>query len=154
MKLIGQDTAILEEVTGVIAAGTGLIIKGSSTTVPTSNTSLGVSPAGNLLVGVTNGSQTIMSADSYVLTEVNGVARFQATEGHQAVIPENHAYLQAPSSNARLLTIVLDNEATGLTIPTLGQGKMGVVYDLSGRQIPNPKKGSLYIIDGKKTIFK
>jgi len=62
--------------------------------------------------------------------------------------------LQAPSSNARLLTIVLDNEATGLTIPTLGQGKMGVVYDLSGRQIPNPKKGSLYIIDGKKTIFK
>lgn len=154
VKQVNQSTAELVEVTGVIAAGTGLIIKGSSTTVPTSNTSLGVSPAGNLLVGVTNGSQTIMSADSYVLTEVNGVARFQATEGHQAVIPENHAYLQAPSSNARLLTIVLDNEATGLTIPTLGQGKLGVVYDLSGRQIPNPKKGSLYIIDGKKTIFK
>lgn len=154
VKMIGQNTATLEEVTGVIAAGTGLIIKGTTTTIPTSNTSDGVSPAGNLLVGVTSGSQTIMSANNYVLTEVSGVARFQATEGHEAVIPANHAYLQAPSSSARQLAIVIDGEATGLTNPTLVQGKSGVVYDLQGRRVVNPKKGSLYIIDGQKTIFK
>ena len=154
VRSVGQSTAALEEVTGVIAAGTGLIVKGSTATVPTSNTSLGVSPAGNLLVGVTSSSQTIMSADSYVLTEVNGAARFQATEGHEAVIPANHAYLQAPAAGARQLTIIVNGETTGLTAPAVSTAKTGVVYDLQGRPVQNPKKGSLYIIDGKKTVFK
>ena len=102
VKQVNETTAQLEQVTGIIAAGTGLIVKGYTAVVPTSNTSLGVSPSGNLLVGVTGSSHSIQSATEFVLTEVNGEARFQATEGHAAVIPENHAYLSTPSSSRTL----------------------------------------------------
>lgn len=153
VKQVNETTAELEQVTGVIAAGTGLIIKGSTSTIPTSNTSLGVSPSGNLLVGVTGSSQTIKSANAFVLTEVNGVARFQATEGHEAVIPENHAYLSTPSSS-RTLRIVLADKTTDIDDMPVAEKAPLVIYDLRGHRVPNPKKGTLYIVNGKQTVWK
>ena len=153
VKQVNETTAELEQVTGVIAAGTGLIIKGSTSTIPTSNTSFGVSPSGNLLVGVNGSSQTIKSANAFVLTEVNGVARFQATEGHEAVIPENHAYLSTPSSS-RTLRIVLAGKTTEIDDMPLAEKAPLVIYDLRGHRVPNPKKGTLYIVNGKQTVWK
>lgn len=153
VKQVNETTAELEQVTGVIAAGTGLIIKGSTSTIPTSNTSFGVSPSGNLLVGVTGSSQTIKSANAFVLTEVNGVARFQATEGHEAVIPENHAYLSTPSSS-RTLRIVLAGKTTDIDDMPVAEKAPLVIYDLRGHRVPNPKKGTLYIVNGKQTVWK
>jgi hypothetical protein len=153
VKQVNETTAELEQVTGVIAAGTGLIIKGSTTTIPTSNTSFGVSPSGNLLVGVTGSSQTIKSANAFVLTEVNGVARFQATEGHEAVIPENHAYLSTPSSS-RTLRIVLADKTTDIDDMPVAEKAPLIIYDLRGHRVPNPKKGMLYIVNGKQTVWK
>lgn len=149
---IGTDVVSLEQVTGIIPAGTGLIIKGQTASIPVADTD-GSAPSGNLLVGVTYGTKYSQDAKEYVLTEVNGVARFAATEGYQAEITAGHAYLQAPSSNARALRIVI-NETTGINVAPAQVGETPVVYNLQGRRVTNPKKGELYIINGKKTIMK
>lgn len=42
---------------------------------------------------------------------------------------------------------------TGIEEITLGNNKQAHIYDLTGRRISHPQKGSLYIQNGKKVIF-
>ncbi len=42
---------------------------------------------------------------------------------------------------------------TGIKEISLGSNKQATIYDLTGRRISHPQKGSLYILNGKKVIF-
>ena len=43
--------------------------------------------------------------------------------------------------------------ATDIDNAEIRNQKSEIVYDLMGRRVASPKKGELYIIDGKKVIY-
>ena len=61
-----------------------------------------------------------------------------------------------PSSpaNARTLSIVFEGETTGINAINAAANIEGNCYDLSGRRVAQPKKGGLYIVNGKKVVVK
>lgn len=56
---------------------------------------------------------------------------------------------------SRISNIIIgDNNATGIEETMQETSKQsGATYDLSGRSVPNPTKGGVYIVNGKKVIF-
>ena len=82
-----------------------------------------------------------------------------AKGGSGASIKAYRAYLElSPSSTARSLTLVIDNEsgtttAIGELVKTLEGDNGQQVYNLSGQRVEKAKKG-LYIVGGKKVIVK
>lgn len=148
------DAVVLEQVTGDIAAGVGLVISGSTTEVPVAGTT-GTTPSGNLLVGVTSGTETIQGSNKYVLTDESGKAKFAVTTNRAAYIPAGHAYLQV-SNNARTrsaLSISGGDGTTGINTLEEESANDGAIYNLSGQRVKMPTKG-IYIINGKKVIVK
>ena len=91
----------------------------------------------------------------YGITDKGTVAK----GGSSASIKAYRAYLElAPSSTARSLTLVIDNEsgtttAIGELVKTLEGDNGQQVYNLSGQRVEKAKKG-LYIVGGKKVIVK
>lgn len=155
-KSISSTRVQLEQVTGAIAAGTGLILKGETSNIPVAQ-SEGVTPSNNLLVGVVSKSEKVCSTSKYVLAVINNVATFAATGAYEATVPAGHAYLEAPSSanGARLTIIFPEEEATTDIISVIDtEADDNTIYDLGGHVVTNPKKGCLYIIKGRKTVFK
>ena len=70
------------------------------------------------------------------------------------------AYLQIPvewlpTMEARSIGIRFDDGdgATDIDNAEIRNQKSEIVYDLMGRRVASPKKGELYIIDGKKVIY-
>ena len=155
-KSISSTRVQLEQVTGAIAAGTGLILKGETSNIPVAQ-SEGVTPSNNLLVGVVSKSEKACSTSKYVLAVINNVATFAATGAYEATVPAGHAYLEAPSSanGARLTIIFPEEEATTDIISVIDtEADDNTIYDLGGHVVTNPKKDCLYIIKGRKTVFK
>ena len=71
-------------------------------------------------------------------------------------IPANRCYLPVAKGQAAgsRLSIIFDDEATGVTSVSAQSQKMnGVYYNLSGHRISQPARG-LYIINGKKVLMK
>lgn len=64
------------------------------------------------------------------------------------------AYVEGRSLGAQLRTIFFNGgQTTGAGIAPAEVSKESKVYDLSGRLVPNPVKGSLYIVNGKKCVW-
>ncbi len=58
-------------------------------------------------------------------------------------------------SNVRTLRVMhREPDPTDITAPILDLQDGGVCYDLQGRKVANPKRGEIYILGGKKVIFK
>lgn len=59
-------------------------------------------------------------------------------------------------NNVRTLRVMHSesDSTTGLTVPALELREGGACYDLQGRKVTNPKRGEIYILGGKKVIFK
>jgi len=71
-------------------------------------------------------------------------------------IPANRCYLPVAKGQAAgsRLSIIFDDEATGVSSVSAQSQKMnGVYYNLSGQRISQPARG-LYIINGKKVLMK
>jgi len=69
-------------------------------------------------------------------------------------VPAGRAYLQVPASLARSsFSISFDGGATTVIKSVDASLQHGQVYDLQGRRVARPAKG-LYIVDGKKVMFK
>lgn len=68
---------------------------------------------------------------------------------------DNKAYLEGSDvAGARSLSITFgDDDTTGIKVITNAQNNQAEYFDLQGRRVAQPTKG-LYIIDGKKVIFK
>lgn len=106
--------------------------------------------------GVTfQGTYAPMSAGTldgkYVLGTQNGATKlYKATAS--TTMKGFRAYFEA-SAGARL-TIVLDDEVSGIDTIENGELQMENVYNLQGQKVNNVNRKGLYIVNGKKTVIR
>lgn len=139
---------ILTPVTKV-PAGTGVLLKGKTAGQTGSvKTTKGLEAlTDNDFVAVL--ADMVAPADAYILATVDGVQAFYKANGN--TIEAGHAYLKA-EAGARLI-MVFDGEATGVaSVSRVATGEQ--YYDLNGRRVAQPKKGGMYILNGKKVVVK
>lgn len=148
---ISNNSAILTQVTGV-PNGNGVILIGAPNgkyNVPFGDAAeLGST---NLLVAVTdaNGHEVENDGDAYIL-HTDG-ALHPANKG---TIPFGKAYLpKASVGEAPSLSLIFDNETTGISNIKAIETSNGAFYNLAGQRIAQPTKG-LYIVNGKKVVLK
>lgn len=146
-----RTSVILTKISdGIIPQNTGVIIKGDEGSIVefTATTTATTYPT-NVLQGVTEA--TTMTAGDYVLYNDNGTAEFckvTATE-----LAANKAYLPASALAAARLSIVFEDEASGISTVNMEQKSDNRIYNLNGQVVNSLKKG-LYIKNGKKYIAK
>jgi hypothetical protein len=108
------------------------------------------------MVGCVVNTPLAADANSYVM--VNNTAKekaeFQSLANYGITILAGKAYLKAAGGGARLSIVFDDEDATGIMSLLRQQAKDGRVYNLNGQRVENPKKGQLYIINGKQTVIK
>ena len=150
------STLTLTPVTEV-PAGEGLLLKGAEGDyeVPFTTTTASYT---NLLIGVTtptnispiNGSET-----NFILASgKHGIGFYTLSES--GILAAGKAYLHLPTSDvssSRPLTLVYENEPSGIEGISEMEEADRQYFDLQGRRIAQPTKG-LYVVNGKKIIIK
>ena len=127
------------------------VLLNNETTTTTDNV-FGQGVQGNLLKHATEDVQLDEECDYYGL--YNGAFERVKT------IPAGKNYLMVsnavvPGGNAPQLTIVFDNEATGVNdVRSKMEDVRGDIYDLQGRKVQKPSKKGLYINKGHKVVVK
>ena len=161
-----ESKVTLTSTTAKVSAGEGLMLKGEEGATPTIPIAAGFTTAaitGNKLKGCTANTtitnETANYASFYVLS-VNGStgkAEFQNLKnwldgGNSVIIEAGKAYLDATGAGSRL-SIVFDDDMTGISNVN-GEAKANNhYYDLQGRPVSQPSKG-LYIHNGRKVQVK
>ena len=149
----------MEEVTGAVAANTGLVLKGAADTYSIPVAASGTAVDGNLLEDCDCSWTTLAVANfgtNYVLSVQGGkVVWAPVTDGdHLPTMSAGQAYLYVPDGSARALTMVFDDDLTGInSVKSDDTLNNGTVYNLNGQRVAQPTKG-LYIMGGKKVIVK
>lgn len=153
---VEKGTITFSKVTGDIKGGEAVFIKGeanATVTIPSKNSTKTLS--GNMLVGTL--------APTY-LTQVDGdYTNYAYSKGENAfmmvkdgsVMPANKAYLPIPAAAGVRFTFVFDDEET-TTVQGVAVRKTSAeqYYNINGQRVENPKKGGLYIVDGRKMVIK
>ena len=112
-------------------------------------TTVGDTDANNALKGTVN--ETATPTGAYVLNGGSGSIGFYPYRATN--LPKGRAYIELPSSTAPALLFHFGGEPTGVNgIETETSHTGNIFYDLSGRRVKNPVKGSFYISNGKKVI--
>lgn len=110
--------------------------------------------------GMDNASAT--AANAYILQE-DGKFHKVTADNPSATIPAYRAYIQRNDSGAKQLSVVLDDETTGIDGITDGTTVTdGAVYDLQGRRMADQLDDAarrwlpagVYIVNGRKIILK
>ena len=143
-----------------VPANTGIVVKGDAATysIPWG---AGETVVANMLVGVTentvlnkvNGDYT-----NYILAKKNGNLGFYAVSDG-STLSAGKAYLPLPTAQlpsnagARQMTMIFDDETTGIQQNISRTELSSDYYDLQGRHISMPTRG-LYIVNGKKVVIK
>lgn len=156
---VGGSYVRLTKAEGNIPAGTGLILKGTADEEYNLNIATGATTAleGNLMVGCLEATPLDADASSYVLMNNTdeGRAEFQSLAEYGITILAGKAYLKVPGAGAGARLMIFDDgETTGISSVLRQQARDGRVYNLNGQRVENPKKGQLYIINGKQTVVK
>jgi len=144
-----------------VPANTGIVVKGDANTyaIPWGS---GETVVANMLVGVTEDTQlNKVDGDytNYILAKKNNKLGFYAvTDGStlsagKAYLPLPTAQLPSGTAGARQLTMVFDDETTGIQQIQSDVKSNGDYYDLQGRRVSTPTRG-LYILNGKKVVIK
>lgn len=158
------NTVTLTSTTATVPAGEGLMIKGTAGETFTIGVAAGGTAINGNLLKAGDGTEVAAStAGAYhyvfgykkpddVVTEYGFYNLADPT-----IVPAGKAYLETGTelaAGARSLSIVFDDETTGIEnlTPALSEGD-GAVYNLSGQRVAQPTKG-LYIVNGKKVIIK
>ena len=113
---------------------------------------------GNKMVGVLERTQVFWNPLDGVYNYILQQGQFnKATGGY---LKANRAYLStdfnvsAGNNPQARMAIVFNDETTGISTMQNAESLMdNVVYDLQGRRVETPRKGSLYIVNGKKVVF-
>ena len=161
------STVKLTGTTATVPAGEGIMVKGTAgDTFTIGVAALGTAISGNLLKGQTT-TDYVDASDKgnngkyhyvfgYKTSDPTEYGFYKLTE--DTSVPAGKAYLETTTPltqpDAARLTIVFDDEATGIQnlTPALSEGE-GVVYNLRGQRVAQPQKG-LYIVNGKKVVIK
>lgn len=154
----GDGTMSLKAVEGgVIAKGQAVIMMAPSSanlgTVDVAPaTTVGTTNTGNELQGTVAETATSNSATSqtYVLNGSFGPIGFYPYNATN--LPKGRAYVVKSTSTSPALLFHFSDEATGIGSIETGKTTEGAYFDLSGRRVMHPVKGSLYIRNGKKVI--
>lgn len=144
-----------------VPANTGIVVKGDADTY-TIPWGAGETVVANMLVGVTE--NTVLNKvdgdyTNYILAKKNNKLGFYAvTDGStlsagKAYLPLPTAQLPSGTAGARQLTMVFDDETTGIQQIQSDVKSNGDYYDLQGRRVSTPTRG-LYIVNGKKVVIK
>ena len=121
------------------------VLLNDQTTTTTENTSV----EGNMLRHADNAIVTD-DYDGFIYGLYNGT--FMRVKG---TIPADRNYLLIDMPQAPQLTIVFENEATGVNgVSSKKADVSGDFYDLQGRKVQKPSKKGLYINEGHKVVVK
>lgn len=154
----GDGTMSLKAVEGgVIAKGQAVIMMaptsanlGTVDVAPA--TTAGTTNDDNELQGTVAETATSNSATSqtYVLNGSFGQIGFYPYNATN--LPKGRAYVVKSTSTSPALLFHFGDEETGIGSIETGKTTEGAYFDLSGRRVMHPVKGSLYICNGKKVI--
>lgn len=139
---------------GKIAAGEGVVLHGEEGTYTFVATTEDVSAtAGNQMVGVTEDTPLTSSDNAYMLTrkkDDGSIAfRLLATD---YTLGANKAYLKLENNARNLISVVWDENATGIyNLSEKEETGNGAIYNLAGQKLTKPQKG-INIVNGKLLI--
>ena len=145
------------EITGKVKGGTPIILYGT----PNAKCQLA---SADCETGLTNNLLEGTLAPTYVVSDdvitYFGLSNGQFVKMKNGTVKANKAFLpiltsQVPTGSNARLDIVFSEETDG--IKSIENGQLTIdnsVYDLQGRRVETMKKGSLYIVNGKKFVSK
>lgn len=114
----------------------------------------------NQMVGVLERTQVFWNPSDGVYNYILQQGQFYKATESGGYLKANRAYLStsydvsAGSNPSSRMAIVFNDETTGIKSMNNGQWTIyNAVYDLQGRRVETPRKGSLYIVNGKKVVF-
>lgn len=147
---------------GIVPASTGVILykdvaEETNVEVPVITTEATISE-NDLVATVTRTLVQKTSGGKYnYILQAGPVFNMATAEG--AYMPANRAYLSttvdASASGARLSVVFDDDVVTGVTdVRSKTEEGRGEYFNLKGQRVENPKKGGIYVKNGKKVIFK
>ena len=142
---VGDGKIVMSSTTSEgVAAGTGLMLKGTPGATITIPVAISGSPIdGNMLVGCTTLTKGVSGANKYVLVNNGeGTAEFQNLGTNSANIPAGKAYLNVPSSGARLAIVFEDDDPTAINAVETAEAETGALKD------------GKYLIEGKIVLVK
>ena len=162
-KVNGSVVKMTEISNGIVPANTGVILYkdvDADTTIAVPVTTTNATITDNELVGTTVRTLVKKEAGSkynYILQKSGSSIVFNMATTDGAYMPANRAYLStaynASAGSARLSVVFEDEQTTGIhTVNNEKSAMNGVVYDLQGRRVENPRKGGLYIVNGRKVV--
>ena len=135
----------------------------TTVTIKFADSSTAFTASENLLVGTTAPSfvEQVVGEEEDECTNFALSATysdFRKIKAAGMVVPVNKAYLPVPTTKipagARMTFVFEDNQTTTIQGVTVRKTAADVYYNLSGQRVENPKKGVIYIKNGKKVIFK
>lgn len=146
----------------VIPANTGVLLFGETaeskvTMIPATTEGTGVSITSTNLLGHSAGTTVNLtsSTNAYILANGGSGIAFYACSGGTLSMNKSYLIVGGGGTNSKAFTLTLGGESTGLQ--TIGNdlwNNNAPIYDLSGRRVMNPVKGSIYIQNGRKFINK
>lgn len=114
----------------------------------------------NEMVGVLERTQVSWNPSDGVYNYILQQGQFYKATESGGYLKANRAYLStdfdvsAGNNSSSRMAIVFNDETTGIKSMDNGQWTIdNAVYDLQGRRVETPRKGSLYIVNGKKVVF-
>ena len=137
-----------------VPAGEGVLLQNEGTfVVPVKSVSAWDDDDNAFVRGTGDAVATGTGPYNYILNNVDDVVGFYKANGKK--VAKNRAYLQSETYAARISLNLDDDQTTGIRnlTSTISEGD-GAIYNLRGQRVENPSKGGLYIMNGKKVIFK
>lgn len=115
----------------------------------------------NLLVGTTAPTFVEQEVDDYYTNFVlsSKYSDFRIIKDGGMTVPANKAYLpvpntKIPAAEARLTFVFEDDQTTTIQGVSVRKTAPDTYYNMKGQRVDNPKKGGIYVKNGKKVIFK
>ena len=150
----GESVKLTAKEGGKIVAGEGVVLKGEEGTYTFVAAEGSVSAtAGNQMVGVTENTPLTSADNAYMLTrkkDGGSIAfRLLATD---YTLGANKAYLKLENNARNLISVVWDDNATGIyDLSEKKEENDGAIYNLAGQKLMHTQKG-INIINGKLVI--
>lgn len=169
---VSGTTVIFTALNQTVPANTGVLLKGeASATVGIPVAASGTDVTENEFLVNADGTTFTGDNDYYYFAMIKNSLTFGVFNPNTLAFPANKAYLkvlksslEGPNPASRLMVVFNDGETTG--IKSMDNGHFlnessgisertidNAVYDLQGRRVDTPRKGSLYIVNGKKVVF-
>lgn len=144
----------------IVNAGKGVLLYSTSNktdvVAPIAVSASETSYEGNLLKATGANEQIVNEtedgANNYILQNQEGHLAFYKATGKK--MKANRAYLQFPQTTAgvRSLELNFDDETTGISEVSTDTDSQAVYYNLGGQRISQPRKGSIFVKNGKKIV--